>query len=105
VPGATFASGAAVGRNADGRLEVFAVAAGGMISHAWQTAPNGGWSGWANTGGPAAGFTNDSPAVATNADGRLEVYAVGSDRDLYHVWQTAPNGGWSSWVTLGRPTL
>lgn len=105
MPGGTFVSGPAVGRNADGRLEVFAVATGGLIRHAWQTAPNGGWSGWANAGGPAAGFTNDSPAVATNADGRLEVYGVGSDRDLYHVWQTAPNGGWSSWVTLGRPTL
>ncbi|GAC1320734.1 MAG: hypothetical protein NVSMB2_16880 [Chloroflexota bacterium] len=103
--GATLTSGPAVGRNLDGRLEVFAVGTDGSIWHAWQTAPNGGWSGWTNSGGPASGFTSDSPAVAANADGRLEVFAVGSDRDRYHVGQTAPNGGWSHWLTFGRPTL
>ena len=40
-----------VGRNADGRLEVFARGADGGIWHKWQTAPNNGWSGWASLGG------------------------------------------------------
>jgi subtilisin family serine protease len=35
--------------------------------------------------------------VVLNADGRLEVFSVGSGGCLQHVWQTAPNGGWSAW--------
>jgi hypothetical protein len=31
-----------------------------------------------------------------NQDGRLEVFGVGTDRNVYHVWQTAPGGPWRS---------
>jgi hypothetical protein len=40
------------------------------------------------------------PAVATNADGRLEVFATGFDGVVYHSWQTSPNGIWSAWKAL-----
>jgi acylphosphatase len=36
-----------------------------------------------------------------NADGRLEIFAVGTDNALSHIWQTAPNNGWSGWASLG----
>jgi hypothetical protein len=39
--------------------------------------------------------------AAQNADGRLEVFGVGTDNVLWHMWQTAPNNGWSGWVSLG----
>jgi hypothetical protein len=80
-----------VGRNADGRLEVFFI--GGDNSHQLyyvkQTSssdplldyfhPLGGtWS------------PNRRPAVAQNADGRLEVFMVGLDNQVYHGWQTSP---------------
>ena len=39
--------------------------------------------------------------VARNADGRLEVFAQGTDNALWHIWQTAPNNGWSGWASLG----
>ena len=39
--------------------------------------------------------------VAHNADGRLEVFAQGTDNALWHIWQTAPNNGWSGWASLG----
>ena len=58
--------------------------------HIWQTAPNNGWSGWHSLGGDVR-----QPSVATNADGRLEVFAVGGDDALWHTWQTAPNNGWA----------
>jgi hypothetical protein len=35
--------------------------------------------------------------VVRNADGRLEVFSVGSGGCLQHIWQTTPNGGWSAW--------
>lgn len=35
--------------------------------------------------------------VVENANGRLEVFARGFNRDLIHIWQTAPSNGWSVW--------
>ncbi len=40
------------------------------------------------------------PTVATNADGRLEMFATGFDGVVYHSWQTSPNGIWSPWKAL-----
>jgi hypothetical protein len=40
------------------------------------------------------------PVVGTNADGRMEVFVRGTDNALWHIWQTAPNNGWSGWATL-----
>jgi hypothetical protein len=42
-------------------------------------------------------------SVSQNADGRLEFFTVGSDDALWHIWQNAPNGTWSSWTSLGTP--
>ncbi|MFE2751514.1 hypothetical protein ACFXGA_05870, partial [Actinosynnema sp. NPDC059335] len=79
----------AVGRNADGRIEVFARGGDGALWHIWQTAPNNGWSGWQSLGG----YITSPPVVMNNADGRLEVFVVGGDNALWHIWQTAPNNG------------
>lgn len=91
-----------VARNADGRLEVFVrdddeSKTGGGLLHIWQTAPNNGWSGWHSLGGKLG----SDPAVALNADGRLEVFAVGRGHYLYHIWQTEAGGDWSDWHELG----
>jgi C1A family cysteine protease len=58
------------------------------------TRPGGGW---ASLGGQ---ITTD-PAVAQNHDGRLEVFARGTDNALWHNWQTSAGGGWSGWASLG----
>jgi acylphosphatase len=39
--------------------------------------------------------------AVNNADGRLEVFVMGADGGLWHIWQTAPNNGWSGWSSLG----
>ncbi len=95
--GGTLTSRIAVGRNKDGRLEAFALGTDNALWHTWQTAPNGGWSGWGSLGGLLAG----DPCVAANADGRLEVFARGANNTLMHIWQTAPNNGWSAWASQG----
>jgi acylphosphatase/peptidoglycan hydrolase-like protein with peptidoglycan-binding domain len=51
---------------------------------------------WASRGGAIF-----SPIVASNQDGRLEVFVRGTDAALYHIWQTTPGGGWSEWTSLG----
>ena len=40
-------------------------------------------------------------SVRQNLDGRLEAFGVGTDNGLWHIWQTAPNSGWSGWAPLG----
>ncbi len=100
-------------QNADGRLEVFAIGPDGNLGHMWQMPPNNGWSLWSDQDNPLpqpAAWSDwedlgpeiaGRPAVFQNADGRLEVFAVGPDGNLGHMYQTSPNGGWSGWGDLG----
>ncbi|HWU09816.1 MAG TPA: family 43 glycosylhydrolase [Streptomyces sp.] len=61
-----------LGRNTDGRLEVFSLAPGGLNLHHRMQRPDGGWHDWEEFGGPAGA----APAVARDADGRLEALAL-----------------------------
>jgi hypothetical protein len=84
--------------DSDGRLGVFAQSPGGSLGRAWQVAPNGEWSGWADLGIPTKG----APAVVQNADGRVEVFAAGHDGRLGNIWQEMDVAGWwSDWSELG----
>jgi hypothetical protein len=96
-------SSVVVGVNADGRLEVFVTGSDYALWHINQKQVNGSvWSGWTPLGAPIGGTLQGPPAVAVNADGRLEVFDVASDGALWHISQATPNGpGWSSWETLG----
>ncbi|MEA2639165.1 MAG: hypothetical protein QOF51_559 [Chloroflexota bacterium] len=100
-PGASLTQGIAVGQNADGRLAAFAAATDGAVWQIMQQTPNGGWGAWASLGA-LAGTTLAVPAVGRNADGRLEVCAIGANA-LWHNWQESPGGGWHGWESLGTP--
>lgn len=39
--------------------------------------------------------------MGNNQDGRLEVFVIGVDERIYHIWQTAPSNGWSNWNVMG----
>jgi hypothetical protein len=85
--------------DAQGRLQMFAVGvSSGVLWQRRQTTPGGGWGPWTSLGAPA-GVTLAGLAVAPNQDGRLQVFAVGADANLYTVWETAP-GVWSAWGVL-----
>lgn len=93
-----------VGRNQDGRQEVFAVGSDGNFWQIWQTAPNGGWSNWGKLGKPPVGIRrSDRITVGSNEDRRQELFIIGIDESLWHIWQVAPNAGWSNWESLGKP--
>ncbi|MFF3919527.1 hypothetical protein ACFYZB_40115, partial [Streptomyces sp. NPDC001852] len=85
--------GGHVANNQDGRLEVFTRASNGTLWHLWQTVPNNGWSNWAGLGGylmdgdPPVVMAGE-PSVFQNEDGRLEVFARGTDGAMWHVYQT-----------------
>jgi hypothetical protein len=108
LPGDGNASSNGIGaaRNADGRLELFGVNTHipdgqNNVFHAWQTSPGGGaWSGWYGLNGYLT-----SVAVATNKDGRLEVFGANAhipdgQNNVFHAWQTSPGGAWSGWYPL-----
>lgn len=77
---------AAVARNPHGQLEVFAITHNllGTMSHVWQTAPNGDWSGWLDF--PDHGFGPPGSVVQT-ADGRIELFSRGVRNKAWHIWQ------------------
>jgi len=93
-----FTSRPAVGRNEDGRLEVFVrgIQPAYPLHHIWQLT-GGGWSHVNNLGGTVT----SNIAVANNLDGRLEVFVRGTDNSLFHRWQVVPNGDWSAYSPLG----
>jgi hypothetical protein len=45
------------------------------------------------------------PSAIRNQDGRLEVFVLGGDKALYHIWESAPGGNWSDWATLAGHDL
>jgi hypothetical protein len=98
-----------VNSNADGRLEVFALGGDRGLWHTWQQSPRGSgnevdaqtWGGWETL----TGTDLQQIVVGSNADGRLEVFALGGDRGLWHVWQQSPNGAWGDWQSLGGTEL
>lgn len=105
APAGGIMGGVTVGKNHDGRLELFGVGSDRQLHHIWQTAPNDGWSGWGSLGAPGPGVSIGDPRVTHNADGRLELFLLANDQNVWHIWQTAPNNGWSGWGSLGKPAV
>ena len=94
-----------VGRNADVRQEIFAISGDNGLWQKWQVAPNNGWSDWKTLGKPARDVSlTEQFTVGRNQDGRQEVFVVGSDRNAWQIFQTAPNNGWSDWTERGKTT-
>lgn len=101
----SFESDPAVARNKDGRLQVFGT---GMDRNVWynaQTSDQTGWTGWGQLagGGTPFGAMVGDPTVTANADGRLEVFALLSDGNIWHTKQTQPSSttSWSVRTSLG----
>lgn len=88
-------------RDDAGLLWVVAVDDAGGVHAITQTAPDGGWGAWTALGWPAP-VTVATLAVAANADGRLQLFAVGSDGGLYTLYQQT-GGVWSAWAPLVAP--
>jgi peptidoglycan/xylan/chitin deacetylase (PgdA/CDA1 family) len=73
------------------------VAARGTDGAVWlRMSHSGTWGPWQSAGG----VLSAAPAVAASPDGRIDVFARGSDNGLWT--RTLPPGGtWSSWRSLG----
>jgi hypothetical protein len=101
--------GVALDANQDGRLELVTTSMekdsrdAEAIWHAWQTAPNGSWTGWHLLGRPGGDTGYSQPAMTRNGDGCLDVVVTTVDAIVWHRRQTTSNNGWSPWQSLGRP--
>jgi PASTA domain len=101
TPDKRFTDHPVVAPSADGRLELFLTGNDQNMYHAWQTSASNGWSDWVNEGAEGGGFVSVAPGLARNGDGRLEIFAVANDRNIYHKWQTVASNGWGPWTLLG----
>ena len=64
----------------------------GAYHHRWQQAAGGPLTrDWTSMGG----LFDSDPVVATNQDGRLEVFGRDADGVVRHDWQVAANGSWA----------
>jgi hypothetical protein len=90
-----------VGKNSDGRLEVFTPWSN-EIDHIWQqtTSVWSWYSYWAAMPTPPStvDITADMGCILNQSNG-LEVYMITADQKLYNSWFTAANG-WASWNCL-----
>jgi hypothetical protein len=91
-------SSVAIGRHADGRIEVFAVMSDGSVQNRFETTADGAWSGW-NVFAPAQSAR--ALTVGPHADGRMELFAVTPTGRISNRCETAPNGAWSGWNEFG----
>lgn len=91
--------------NADGRLEVFIAGNDGALYHLPQWIVNANWGNWESFGPPPGTQVTQDGAIAVgwSADGRRELFVVGKDNNLWHLWQTDLNGNWSNWYSHGAP--
>ncbi|MFJ1773773.1 hypothetical protein ACIOFQ_26655 [[Kitasatospora] papulosa] len=86
-----------------GRLTVAAIGPSGMGAFARrQAVPSGGWDAWV----PLSGWSAAAPALAVNADGRLEAFTLtpGGAR-LDHRWQITPGGETHPGAEFGEPGI
>jgi hypothetical protein len=79
-----------VGGPLDRKLEVLGFGDDGALWHAWQVdvAPSF-WSKWESLDGPTPKIrTPDHLTIGSNRDGRLEVFVMGQDGNVWHSSQT-----------------
>ena len=95
----------AAARNADGRVDLYAVRAS---TYAQQTAPTffrfqwaagSRWSTWYAF--PASTLNVRGLAATTNADGRAELFGIANGW-AYHRWQSSPGQNWTDWTLFDQ---
>jgi hypothetical protein len=105
-PGTQLQNAPAMAKDSRNCLEVFSIGADGQLWFLTQTSPNGGWSGWSSLFNPPGVTLQGSPTVSANSGGLFELFAIGSDGGLWHIWQTQLVNNaypWSPWYSHLTP--
>ncbi len=96
VPLLTNASHLRIGHNRGGRMVCFALV-GNLIGYFWQTQAN--QESWSQSGFLQGAYTDFS--VETHADGRMQLFGIGADGFVYHLWQKDPETD-AQWTAPSR---
>jgi hypothetical protein len=51
---------------------------------------------WTSLGNPGTAVADLSLGI--NGDGHLEVFALTTAQEIWHIWQTSPGGAWTDWT-------
>jgi len=91
----------AIARNPDGALQLFGVNGSGQVFARRAGAGTNNWFSWSQLDTPPAVGMLRSLAAETNADGRVELFAVNTTGQIWHRWQSsAGSDGYSAWIQL-----
>ncbi len=107
IPGKRLQPGFVVGQSNDGRLVLFGVSIrahrewSAITQNVWsisQETAGGDFRGdWTNLGG----FGIDQLAVSNTLDGRIQLFGVGRNHDVWSDWQLQSGAWWSGWADFG----
>jgi hypothetical protein len=64
----------------------------------FQETPGGSWSGWNPWPATPANSQFIQLAAAQQNDGRVQLWAIDTQLQLWSCWQTSPGGGWTGWT-------
>ena len=95
-----------VARNVSGDLYLFALDSSGNVWSNNQSTPSGAWqSSWSELPVPSTAIQPGFVA-GQNANGRFELFGVGADSNVYHMWITSGGTWTTSWggITSGTPS-
>ena len=89
-----------------GNVDVFAIGSTNELWYRSQTPTSNSWSGWTALGGILKVNSNSlgtETTLQTNLDsrGNLDVFGIGTNNAVFYRSQSAANGSWSAWTTLG----
>lgn len=94
----SYGYGLDVGKNQDGRLEVFGIGTNHAVWHIWQTqASSGPWSSWAQRGAKSDFDTGVAVGSEFSGQPNMHAYAWTSFYTRWVTYQTSPGGAWSDW--------
>lgn len=104
-PGKTIQSRLQIARSLAGNLTIFGVDTSGnsgATGNVWsiaQASPGASWGSW--TALPTHSGVTMTPGFVSgqNANGRFELFSVGSDGNIYHAWITS-RGTWGNWESI-----
>jgi hypothetical protein len=91
-----------VGQNSDGRLQIFGFPPGRPVSGVWtisQSSPGG--AAWGRSSDLGASLQHSQLVAGNTADGRIQIFGVGSNGDVWSTWQTSGGDCWSKWTDFG----
>lgn len=117
IPGARVRADFVAGQESDGRLVIVGEGATGdafgmdgsgraerrepvwSIAQQW---PGGPWGQWSSVG---VAQLRSQLVLGNNADGRLQLFGIGGNGDVWSNWQSSEDGNWAGWVDFGGQGL